>query len=113
MHYQVQVALFIGEGLNQWHVTHVSKASRMPAVVNPNNEPIHFADFCFAIRAYFGHYPPFQGTCARITGLSSVCKMQLLVDKPTVIKSNRILGYEARIRTEEAIRLICARKQRL
>ncbi|CDM33444.1 hypothetical protein DTO013E5_7312 [Penicillium roqueforti] len=92
-----------------------------------NNEPIAFRDFCLAIWAHFGHVPPFQmhipKSLAYFTGL--VCEtVTWLTGTTTTLsrgsvqdacairyasgnKAKEILGYEARIGIEEAIRLSC------
>lgn len=92
-----------------------------------NNEPITFRDFCLAIWAHFGHTPPFEirvpEGLAYIAGL--VCEMVTWgIGTTTTLsrgsvrdacairyangaKAKAILGYEARIGMEDAIRLSC------
>lgn len=92
-----------------------------------NNEPITFRDFCLAIWGHFGHHPPFEiripETIAYIAGW--VCEMITWVTGTTTTlsrgsvrdacavryasgqKAKAILGYEARIGMEDAIRLSC------
>lgn len=92
-----------------------------------NNEPITFRDFCLAIWTQFGHVPPFQlripESLAYVAGL--LCEMATWVTGATTTlsrgsvkdacavryasgeKARKILGYEARIGMEEAIRLSC------
>lgn len=92
-----------------------------------NNEPITFRDLCLAIWAQFGHFPPFQvripktmayivgfacetvtwamGTTATLSrgSVRDACAIRYASGK----KAKEILGYEARIGIEEAIRLSC------
>lgn len=92
-----------------------------------NNEPITFRDFCLAIWTHFGHVPPFEiripESLAYVAGL--LCEMTTWVTGATTTlsrgsvqdacavryasgeKARKILGYEARIGMEEAIRLSC------
>lgn len=92
-----------------------------------NNEPITFRDFCLAIWAHFGHTPPFEIRIpmwlAYFAGL--VCEIVTWVTGTTTTlsrgsvrdacairyasgdKARTILGYEARIGMEDAIRLSC------
>ncbi|KAJ5959922.1 uncharacterized protein N7479_007072 [Penicillium vulpinum] len=92
-----------------------------------NNEPIVFRHFCLAIWAHFGHVPPFEmripKSLAYFAGLA--CEtITWLMGKTTTLsrgsvqdacavryasgnKAKEILGYEARISIEEAIRLSC------
>ncbi|KAJ5093153.1 3-beta hydroxysteroid dehydrogenase/isomerase [Penicillium angulare] len=92
-----------------------------------NNEPITFRNFCLAIWAHFGHVPTFE---IRIPeGLAYLagwlCEMATWVTGGTTTlsrgsvrdacavryangkKAKEILGYEARIGIEDAIRLSC------
>ncbi|KAJ5750500.1 hypothetical protein N7533_007528 [Penicillium manginii] len=92
-----------------------------------NNEPITFRDFCLAIWSHFGHNPPFEiripGKLAYVVGF--LCEMVAWVtDTHATLsrgsvrdacavryasgeKAKAILGYEARIGMEDAIRLSC------
>lgn len=92
-----------------------------------NNEPIVFRDFCLAIWAHFGHVPPFEvhiplflawlvGWICEIltwvTGSTTTISRGSVCDACAVRyasgeKAKRILGYEARVGMEEAIRLSC------
>ncbi|KAJ5722460.1 hypothetical protein N7488_000495 [Penicillium malachiteum] len=92
-----------------------------------NNEPITFRDFCLAIWAYFGHIPPFEiqipeilaylaGLLCEIvtwlTGTTTTLSRGSVRDACAVRyargdKAKEILGYEARIGIEDAIRLTC------
>lgn len=92
-----------------------------------NNEPIVFRDFCLAIWAHFGHVPPFEmhipKSLAYFAGLACETVTWLMGTMTTLsrgsiqdacatryaggIKAKEILGYEARIGIEEAIRLSC------
>lgn len=92
-----------------------------------NNEPITFRDFCLAIWAQFGHIPPYEisipeglahfaGLVAEmatwVTGTTATLSRGSVRDACAVRyasgdKARRILGYEARIGIEEAIRLSC------
>lgn len=92
-----------------------------------NNEPIPFRDFCLAIWAHFGHVPPFEiripEGLASVAGLVSEC-LTWATRSPTTLsrgsvrdacsvryasgdKAKDILGYEARVGIEDAIRLSC------
>ena len=92
-----------------------------------NNEPITFRDFCLAIWSHFGHTPPFEVRIpeglAYFAGL--VCEMVTWITGGTTTlsrgsvkdacavryangdKARKILGYNARIGMDEAIRLSC------
>lgn len=92
-----------------------------------NNEPIAFRDFCLAIWRQFGHVPPFEilvpEGLAYLAGFA--CEMTSWVMGTTTTlsrgsvrdacavryasgdKAKAILGYEARIGIEEAIRQSC------
>lgn len=92
-----------------------------------NNEPIAFRDFCVAIWAQFGHVPPFEihipqslallagwvcETLTWLTGSTTTLSRGSVGDACAVRyasgeKAKRILGYEARVGMEEAIRLSC------
>ncbi|CAG7924586.1 unnamed protein product [Penicillium olsonii] len=92
-----------------------------------NNEPITFRDLCLAIWAHFGHIPPFQvripQTMAYLVGLACETVTWAMGSTATLSrgsvrdacavryasgeKAKEILGYEARIGIEEAIRLSC------
>lgn len=92
-----------------------------------NNEPIAFRDFCVAIWAHFGHVPPFEIHIPESLALLAgwVCEiLTWLTGSTTTLsrgsvgdacavryasgeKARRILGYEARVGMEEAIRLSC------
>lgn len=92
-----------------------------------NNEPITFRDFCLAVWLHFGHAPPFeiripQGL-AYLMGFACEMATWLMGTTPTLSrgsvqdacsvryasgdKAKAILGYEARIGIEEAIRQSC------
>lgn len=92
-----------------------------------NNEPITFRDFCLAIWGHFGHTPPFEiripEGLAYFAGL--VCEMVTWITGGTTTlsrgsvrdacavryangdKAKMVLGYDARIGMDEAIRLSC------
>ncbi|KAJ5236218.1 hypothetical protein N7489_006309 [Penicillium chrysogenum] len=92
-----------------------------------NNEPIVFRDFCLATWAHFGHVPPFEmhipKSLAYFAGLACETVTWLMGTTTTLSrgsvrdacatryasgnKAKEILGYEARIGIEEAIRLSC------
>ncbi|CAI7677991.1 unnamed protein product [Penicillium discolor] len=92
-----------------------------------NNEPIVFRDFCLAIWAHFGHVPPFEmhipRSLAYFAGLACETVTWLMGTTTTLNrgsvqdacatryasgnKAKEVLGYEARIGIEEAIRLSC------
>ena len=92
-----------------------------------NNEPITFRDFCLAIWANFGHTPPFEvhiprcmaylaGWMAEIltwaSGSTTTLSRGSVGDACSVRyasgdKAKTILGYEARVGIEDAIRLSC------
>ena len=92
-----------------------------------NNEPITFRDFCLAIWAHFGHVPPFEmhipkslayfaglacETVTWLTGTTTTLSRGSVQDACAVRyasgnKAKEILGYEARIGIEAAIRLSC------
>lgn len=92
-----------------------------------NNEPITFRDFCLAVWKQFGHIPPYEvripAGLAYFAGL--VCEMATWATGTTATlsrgsvqdacavryasgdKARKVLGYEARIGLEEAIRRSC------
>lgn len=92
-----------------------------------NNEPITFRAFCLAIWAHFGHIPPFvlhiPEKLVYLAGLLSESLTWLSGSQTTLSrgsvkdacsvryasgeKAKRILGYEARVGLEDAIRLSC------
>ncbi|OQE46846.1 hypothetical protein PENCOP_c001G07362 [Penicillium coprophilum] len=92
-----------------------------------NNQPIVFRDFCLATWAHFGHVPPFElhipKSLAYFAGLACETVTWLMGTTTTLSrgsvqdacairyasgkKAKDILGYEARIGIEEAIRLSC------
>jgi sterol-4alpha-carboxylate 3-dehydrogenase (decarboxylating) len=92
-----------------------------------NNEPITFRDLCLAIWAQFGHVPSFQvripETMAYMAGLACETVTWVMGTTATLSrgsvrdacavryasgkKAKDILGYEARVGIEEAIRLSC------
>lgn len=92
-----------------------------------NNEPIVFRDFCLAIWAHFGHIPPFEMHISRSLAYFArlACEtVTWLMGTTTTLsrgsvqdacatryasgnKAKGILGYEARIGIEEAVRLSC------
>lgn len=92
-----------------------------------NNEPITFRDFCLGVWAHFGHVPPFElripeelayyaGLLCElvtwITGTTSTLSRGSVRDACAVryasgLKAKEILGYEARIGMEDAIRFSC------
>lgn len=92
-----------------------------------NNEPITFRAFSLAIWAHFGHIPPYQinipVSLLWFVGLLAEC-LSWVSGKPATLsrgsvkeassvrfasgeKARRILGYEARVNIDEAIRLSC------
>ena len=104
-----------------------SKTAAGEAFFIQNNEPITFRDFCLAVWAQFGHIPPFQITIpvslAWTVGLLAECVTWMTGAATTLSrgsvreacsmryangdKARRILGYEPRVRIEDAIRLSC------
>lgn len=92
-----------------------------------NNEPITFRDFCLAIWALFGHIPPFEVhipeslaclagmACETVTwlmGTTTILSRGSVRDACAIryangSKAERVLGYEARVGIEEAVRLSC------
>lgn len=92
-----------------------------------NNEPITFRAFCLTIWSHFGHVPPYQVNIPVallwFAGLLAECLNWVSGTAPTVSrgsvkdassvrfasgeKARRILGYEARVDMEGAIRLSC------
>lgn len=104
-----------------------SRTAAGEAVFIQNNEPIVFRDFCLAIWAHFGHVPPFEmhipRSLAYFAGLACETVTWLMGTTTTLSrgsvqdacatryasgnKAKEILGYEARIGIEEAIRLSC------
>ncbi|OJJ46907.1 hypothetical protein ASPZODRAFT_1846814 [Penicilliopsis zonata CBS 506.65] len=132
----------IGDGFNLWDVTYVtnvadahvlaaenllsSKTAAGEVFFIQNNEPVPFRDFCLAIWAHFGHYPPIElhipQTLAYIAGFLSECFTWLRgtttlsrgsardacsVRYASGEKAKRILGYEARVGFDDAVRLSC------
>ena len=104
-----------------------SKTAKGEAFFIQNNEPIPFRALCLAIWWHFGHIPPFQVnipiTVLWIAGLFAELLSWMLGTVPTLSrgsvkdacsvryangdKARRILGYEARVCIEDAIRLSC------
>jgi len=104
-----------------------SKTAAGEAFFIQNNEPITFRDFCLAIWAHFGHIPPFQvhiptslawvaGFVSEyftwVSGATTTLSRGSVKDACSVRyasgeKAKRILGYEARVGIEDAIRLSC------
>lgn len=104
-----------------------SKTAAGEAFFIQNNEPITFRDFCLAIWAHFGHIPPFQvriptslawvaGLISEyltwMTGATTTLSRGSVRDACSVRyasgeKARKILGYEARVGMEDAIRLSC------
>ncbi|KAJ5919817.1 3-beta hydroxysteroid dehydrogenase/isomerase [Penicillium verhagenii] len=92
-----------------------------------NNEPITFRDLCLAVWAHFGHIPPFEiripeglaffvglvcEIATRVMGTSTTLSRGSVRDACAIRyasgdKAKSILGYEARIGIEDAIRLSC------
>ncbi|KAJ5130226.1 uncharacterized protein N7515_006265 [Penicillium bovifimosum] len=92
-----------------------------------NNEPIAFRDFCLAVWAHFGHIPSFEvripecmayfvGLACEavtwVTGTTTTLSRGSVRDACAIRyasgnKAKEVLGYEARIGIEEAIRLSC------
>lgn len=92
-----------------------------------NNEPITFRDFCLAIWAHFGHIPPFEFHIPKqmayvaglvsegltwMTGTATTLSRGSVKDACSIRyasgeKAKRILGFEARVGIEDAIRLSC------
>ncbi|KAF3387547.1 Sterol-4-alpha-carboxylate 3-dehydrogenase, decarboxylating [Penicillium rolfsii] len=138
-----QTPFIIGDGLNLWDVTYVgnvadahilaaenlmtSRTAAGEAFFIQNNEPITFRDFCLAVWAQFGHFPPFEihipKALAYVTGLvgelatwatntsttlsrgsvRDACAMRYACGD----KAKFILGYEPRVGIEEGIRSSC------
>ena len=104
-----------------------SKTAAGEAIFIQNNEPITFRDFCLAIWAHFGHTPPFEfyipERLAYVVGLVSECLTWMTRTATTLSrgsvrdacsvryasgrKAKEILGYEARVGFEDAVRLSC------
>lgn len=110
-----------------------SKTAAGEAMFIQNNEPITFRDFCLAIWAHFGHIPPFEvhipKGLAYVAGLVSefltwMTRTTTTLSRGSVgdacsvryasgSKAKRILGYEARVGIEDAVRLSCEVGQRI
>lgn len=140
----------IGDGLNMWDVTYVTnvadahvqgienllstKTAAGEAIFISNEQPVPFRDFCLAVWAEFGHYPPheikiprsvaaFAGSIAdlvtRATGTPTTISKGSVNDACSVrycngTKAHRLLGYKPMVGIEEGIRLSCEEyKQRL
>ncbi|KAJ9354848.1 hypothetical protein DTO027B9_4564 [Paecilomyces variotii] len=104
-----------------------SKTAAGEAFFIQNNEPITFRDFCLAIWAHFGHIPQFQvhipASLAWAAGLFSEYFTWMSGATTTLSrgsvkdacstryangeKARKVLGYEARVGIEDAIRLSC------
>lgn len=104
-----------------------SKTAAGEAFFIQNNEPITFRDLCLAIWAHFRHIPPFQvhipTSLAWVAGLVFECftwvsgaattlsrgsvKDACSIRYASGEKAKKILGYEARVGIEDAIRLSC------
>ncbi|KAJ5337759.1 hypothetical protein N7452_004487 [Penicillium brevicompactum] len=138
-----ETSFLIGDGFNMWDITHVdnvadahvlaienllsSRTAAGEAFFIQNNEPITFRDFCLAVWAQFGHFPPFEvripETMAYMVGLACETVTWVMGTTATLSrgsvrdacavryasgdKARKILGYQARIGIEEAIRLSC------
>lgn len=133
----------VGEGDNLWDVTYVcniadahvlavenllsSRTAAGEAFFISNEEPITFRDFCLAIWAEFGHYPPFTfhipvsiatfvGYIAEwvtwFTGTPTTLSRGSVLDACATRycsgeKAHKILGYKPRVGIEEGIRISC------
>ena len=104
-----------------------SKTAAGEAFFISNNEPLRFRDFCLAVWARFGHYPPFEvhipEGLAYFVGYLGEC-VTWVTGKPITIsrgsvkdacgtkyfdcgKAEMILGYRPRVGMEEGIRIAC------
>lgn len=92
-----------------------------------NNEPVPFRSIALAVWAQFGHIPPFElhlprnvalaagwaADCfARLTGAVPTLSVGSVLDVISVRyasgeKARSILGYEARVGLDEAIKITC------
>ena len=133
----------IGDGKNLWDATHVeniafshvlavenlltTKTAAGEAIFIANEEPITFRDFCLAVWANFGHYPPFTfhipvaiavlvGIIAEwvtwATGTSTTISRGSLLDAAATrycsgSKARELLGYRPRVGVEEGLRRSC------
>ncbi|OQD66468.1 hypothetical protein PENPOL_c004G10351 [Penicillium polonicum] len=120
-----ETPFFIGNGFNLESA--IIRTAAGEAFFIQNNEPIVFRDFCLATWAHFGHVPPFEmhipKSVAYFAGLACETVTWLMGTTTTLSrgsvqdacatryasgnKAKDILGYEARIGIEEAIRLSC------
>ena len=134
----------IGTGENLWDVTYVSniadahvlavenlladcKTAAGEAIFISNEQPITFRDFCLAVWAEFGHFPPCEVKIpvgiASVVGWVAEC-VTWITGSPTTLskgsvldavgtrycngkKARRLLGYKPRIGIEEGIRTSC------
>ncbi len=137
----------IGPGTNLWDVTYVvnvadahilaaenllsskpeDRTAAGEAIFISNEQPIAFRDFCLAIWAEFGHYPPFEihvpeqvaaftGYVAEwstwLTGSTATLSRGSVRDACAVryvdgAKARRVLGYSPRVALEEGLKLAC------
>jgi len=138
-----ETPFIIGSGDNLWDVTYISNIAdaHVLAVENllsentaageaifiSNEEPITFRDFCLAVWASFGHYPPYvvhipvsvatvAGYIAElvtwITGTPTTLSRGSVLDACVTRycsgkKARDILGYKPRVGIEEGIRISC------
>jgi sterol-4alpha-carboxylate 3-dehydrogenase (decarboxylating) len=92
-----------------------------------NNEPIPFRDFCLAVWAFFGHVPEYDihvpvfvalvagfivDLVAWLTGFHSSLSYGAVKEYCTMRyangrKAQQILGYEARVGLDDAVRISC------
>lgn len=133
----------IGKGENMWDVTYVgnipdahilavenllsTKTAAGEAIFNSNEEPIPFRDFCLAVSANFGHYPPFEvriplsvvafaGYIAEwvtwFCGTPTTLSRGSFYDASVVRycsgeKARKILGYRPRVGVEDGLKISC------
>ena len=104
-----------------------SKTASGQAFFISNKEPIPFRDFCLAVWAHFGHYPPFQihvpesvacfaGYLAEwltwVTGTPTTLSSGSVKDACSIrycsgTKARTILGYSPCVGVEEGLRISC------
>lgn len=133
----------VGTGENLWDITYVanvadahvlavenlmsSKTAAGQAIFISNEEPITFRDFCLAVWATFGYYPPFEihipesiasflGHVAEwttsITGTPTTLSRGSVRDACATrycntAKAQRLLNYKPKVGIEEGMRISC------
>lgn len=133
----------IGDGMNMWDATYVgniadshvlavenllsSKTAAGEAIFISNEEPIAFRDFCLAVWANFGHYPPFTFQIPKSVAIAVGMMAEWvtwIMGTPTTLsrgsvldacatrycngaKARRLLGYRPRVGLEGGLRRSC------